>query len=183
VNNSKDAIVLQVRRATPADAPEIAKIHEEIVRERVSLDTSPLGEAAVQKWLASHYPVAVVTEGPRVVAYAVAEPHGIRGGGADRVGELGVFVTKPFRRRGAGRLAVAEVIGAARVMGGWKLVAHGLVDNAPARALLTALDFRQVGVFEKHVQIDSLWRDVAVYERLLMTARKSSSEHKPIQPA
>jgi len=35
-------------------------------------------------------------------------------------------------------------------------------------------------MFEKHVQIDSLWRDVAVYERLLMTARKSSGDIRPI---
>jgi phosphinothricin acetyltransferase len=172
--------VLQARRAAPNDSPEIAKIHEEVVRERISLDTTPLGEPAVREWLAARIPVAVVTDGPRVVAFAVAEPHRIRGGGGARVGELGVFVSKAFRRRGAGRLAVAEIIGASRVMGGWKLVAHALADNAPARALLTALDFRHVGMLEKHAHIESLWRDVAVYERLLMTARKSSGEIKPV---
>ncbi len=171
--------MLQARRATANDAAEIARIHDEVVRERLTLDTTPINEGVVREWIAARIPVAVVLDGTRIVAFSVSEPHRIRSGGA-RVGELGVFVSKPFRRRGAGRLAVAELIGAGRVMGGWKLIAHALADNAPARALLTALDFRHVGIFEKHVQIDSLWRDIAVYERLLMTARKSSGDIKPV---
>jgi L-amino acid N-acyltransferase YncA len=172
--------VLQARRATANDAPEIARIHDEVVRERVTLDTAPVGEGVVREWIAARHPVAVVLDGPRIIGFAVSEPHRIRSSGGARVGELGVYVSKAFRRRGAGRLAVAEIIGAGRVMGGWKLLAHALADNAPARALLAALDFRHVGMFEKHVQIDSLWRDVAVYERLLMTARKSSGDIRPI---
>ena len=33
--------------------------------------------------------------------------------------------------------------------------------------LLCRLGFREVGVYEKHAQLDGVWRDVVIVERLL----------------
>ncbi len=52
----------------------------------------------------------------------------------------------------------------------WKLVSRVFVENAPSRALLRTLGFREVGVYEKHAQLDGVWRDVVIVERLLPAA-------------
>ena len=45
--------------------------------------------------------------------------------------------------------------------------ARVFVENAPSRALLRTLGFREVGVYEKHAQLDGVWRDVVIVEWLL----------------
>ena len=40
-------------------------------------------------------------------------------------------------------------------------------DNTASRALLRSTGFREVGVYEKHAQLDGVWRDVVIVERLL----------------
>jgi L-amino acid N-acyltransferase YncA len=165
--------MLQARRAGLPDVPAIIKILDGVVMERASLDTMRRSEEEIRGWFSARHPVAVVADGDAVVAFAVAEPHKIRGL-VGRVSEVSVFVGKTHRRQGAGRLAMAEVMAAARVMGCWKFVAYALAENRPARGLLAALDFREAGVLEKHLQIDSVWRDVVLCERLLMTSRRSN---------
>ena len=51
--------------------------------------------------------------------------------------------------------------------GFWKLVSRVFVENAPSRALLRRLGFREVGVYERHAQLRGTWRDVVIVERLL----------------
>jgi L-amino acid N-acyltransferase YncA len=58
-------------------------------------------------------------------------------------------------------------------MGLWKMVAYALSDDPAPRALLERIDFREVGQLVKHAQVDGGWRDVVLYERLVMAARKS----------
>jgi phosphinothricin acetyltransferase len=36
-----------------------------------------------------------------------------------------------------------------------------------SRALMRALGFREVGIYEKHGQLDGVWRDVVIVELLL----------------
>jgi phosphinothricin acetyltransferase len=71
------------------------------------------------------------------------------------------------RRRGAGRLAMQMLIDEAKGAGFWKLVSRVFVENAASRALLRGLGFREVGVYERHAQLDGAWRDVVIVERLL----------------
>ena len=70
---------------------------------------------------------------------------------------------KPRRRpHGDGR-AVRRRSG----RGFWKLVSRVFVENSASRALLKAVGFREVGTYEKHGQLDGVWRDVVIVERLL----------------
>jgi L-amino acid N-acyltransferase YncA len=41
------------------------------------------------------------------------------------------------------------------------------VDNSASRRLVAALGFREVGIYEKHGQLDGVWRDVVIVEKLL----------------
>ena len=56
---------------------------------------------------------------------------------------------------------------AAREAGFWKLVSRVFVENAASRALLRSIGFREVGTYERHAQLDGIWRDVVIVEKLL----------------
>ncbi len=55
----------------------------------------------------------------------------------------------------------------ARKAGFWKLVSRVFVENAPSRALLTQIGFREVGIYQRHAQSRGVWRDVVIVEALL----------------
>jgi phosphinothricin acetyltransferase len=64
-------------------------------------------------------------------------------------------------------LALEGLLQEAENAGFWKLVSRVFVENTASRALLCRLGFREVGVYEKHAQLDGVWRDVVIVERLL----------------
>ena len=45
-------------------------------------------------------------------------------------------------------------------------------ENTASRALCARFGFREVGVYEKHAQLDGVWRDVVIVERLLGPASR-----------
>lgn len=123
-------------------------------------------------WLAAHAPVIVVSDGATPIGFAAALAEGSPLQ-VPKTAEAVVYVTAAQRRRGAGRAALTELLSAARVMGLWKMVAYALPEDVAARALLERLDFREVGVLVKHVQVEGAWKDVTIRERLVLAARKS----------
>jgi len=83
------------------------------------------------------------------------------------VAEFSVYVGREGRGRGAGRIAMEALIDAARTAGFWKLLSRVFVENEASRGLLAKVGFREVGVYEKHAQLDGEWRDVVIVERLI----------------
>ena len=49
----------------------------------------------------------------------------------------------------------------------WKLVSCVFPENMGSRRLIESLGFREVGVYEKHGQLDGVWRDVIIVEKLI----------------
>jgi len=125
-----------------------------------------------EAWMSAHAPLVVVGEPTAPAGFAVALAENIPIG-APRCAETMVYVAPSHRRRGAARAALAELVTVARMMGLWKLLAATLQDDVGSRALTARMDFRDVGVLVKHVQIDGGWRDVVLSERLVLAARKS----------
>jgi phosphinothricin acetyltransferase len=76
-------------------------------------------------------------------------------------------VDRAFRRHGAGRMALEALIAAAAVAGFRKLVSRIFLENTASRRLVASLGFREVGIYEKHGQLDGVWRDVAIVEKLI----------------
>jgi len=64
-------------------------------------------------------------------------------------------------------MALAALIDAARQAGLWKLLSRVFPENEPSRRLIRSLGFREVGVYHKHAQLDGVWRDVVIVERLI----------------
>ena len=158
---------MRARPATPEDTAAIARIYNQGIDERVAtFETRHRAADDILGWLGGRHPVVVVEDGGAVVAFASASTYRPRECYAG-IAEFSVYVERSARGRGAGRLAMEALLAACERAGFWKLVSRVFVENAASRALLGALGFREVGIYEKHGQLDGAWRDVVIVERLI----------------
>jgi L-amino acid N-acyltransferase YncA len=157
----------QARGATPEDAPAIARIYNEGIADRVAtFETSPRSAEDVRAWFDGAHPIVVVEDDQAIVAFASTSTYRPRACYAG-VAEFSVYVARSQRGRGAGRLAMEALIAAAEQSGLWKLLSRVFVENIASRSLLRSLGFREVVIYEKHGQLDGIWRDVVIVERLI----------------
>lgn len=158
---------MDVRAATPADADAIAAIYNQGIADRIATFETWLRSAEdVLAWFDDHHPIVVVEDRGKVIAFASTSSYRPRAAYA-RIAEFSVYVARAARGRGAGRLAMAALIEAATAAGFSKLVSRVFPENSASRTLLRTLGFREVGVYHKHAQLDGVWRDVVIVERLL----------------
>jgi len=163
---------LRAHRAVAQDVDALRRLHTEATASRSALWSIRRDRLDPAAWIASHTPAVLVGDGAAVAGFAVAIADGVPLG-APRCAEVFVYVTPSQRRHGAARAALTELLSVSRTMGLWKLLGYALPEDAVARALLARMDFREVGTFTKHVQIENTWRDVVVAERLVLAASKS----------
>jgi phosphinothricin acetyltransferase len=156
---------MRARAARAGDAAEIARIYNQGIEERIAtFETRPRSVEEVAGWFTS--PVAVVEEDGWVLAFASSSAYSPRPCYA-HIADFSVYTDRSARRRGAARTALQELISLARAAGILKLTSKVLVENTASRALLKSLGFGEVGVHEKHGQLDGKWHDVVVVEILL----------------
>jgi phosphinothricin acetyltransferase len=161
---------LHARRATARDLDELRRLS--LDARRNALTTAHRDPVDPGEWITLQAPVVVVGEGAATVGFAAALSRNIPCA-APRCAEVAVYTDPAHRRRGAARGAMSELMAVARTMGLWKLLAYTTPEDAAGRALLARFEFRELGVFVKHLQLEGRWHDVAVHERLLMAARRS----------
>lgn len=158
---------MTARPATPDDAPAMACIYNEGIEDRVAtFETRPRSAEDIRKWFDGVHPIIVVEENGQVVAFASTSQYRPRDCYAG-IAETSVYVARAFRRKGAGRVALEALIQEARKAGYWKLLSRVFPENTASRGLIRELGFREVGVYEKHGQLDGKWRDVVIVERLI----------------
>lgn len=160
-------IVLAARSATVDDAPRIAEIYNQGIRDRVAtFETEPRAVETVRGWFDLPYPIVVVAADGKVVAWANASSYRPRACYAGNA-EFSVYVERAWRGRGAGKTAMLALIDAARSAGLEKLVSRVFVENLASRRMLGRIGFREVGVYQRHAMLDGVWRDVVIVEYLL----------------
>lgn len=158
---------MHARPAAPPDAAAIARIYNQGIDERVAtFETRPRTAGDILAWFEGPHPVVVVEDGGQVIAFASASQYSPRACYAG-VAECSVYVTRKARRRGAGRMALSALIDAAGEAGYWKLLSRVFPENTASRKLVGSLGFREVGLYEKHAQLDGVWRDVVIVECLI----------------
>src|SRR5687768_17099890 len=159
--------MLTARRASPDDAESIARIYNDGIRDRVgTFETRERTAPDVHGWFDGVHPIIVVEDGGAIVEFASTSSYRSRECYAG-IAEFSVYVDRGQRGKGAGRVAMEALIGAAREAGLWKLVSRVFLENTASRALLARVGFREVGVYEKHARLDGVWRDVVIVERLI----------------
>jgi len=158
---------LVARAASPDDAVRIAQIYNEGIEDRVGTFETRLRTADdVRAWFDGRHPVVVVERGSDIVAFASTSTYRARECYAG-IAEFSVYVARSARGLGAGSVAMHALIDAARTAGIWKLVSRIFIENAASRRLMASVGFREVGIYEKHAQLDGRWRDVVIVERLI----------------
>ena len=83
------------------------------------------------------------------------------------IAEVSAYVARNWRGKGAGRMALAALFEAARAAGFHKLVSRVFPDNMASSRMIGSLGFREAGVYRRHGQLDGIWRDVVIVEKLL----------------
>ncbi|MDP9381196.1 MAG: arsinothricin resistance N-acetyltransferase ArsN1 [Chloroflexota bacterium] len=145
----------------------MASIYNQDFEDRLAtFETRPRSPEPICFWFDGVHPTVVVEEGGEVTAFAATflyRPRECYAAGA----EFSVYTARECWGRGAGRLAMEALLEAGESAGFWKLVSRVFVENLPSRALLRSLGFREVGVNEKHGQLDGVWRDVVIVEQLI----------------
>ena len=166
----------RARPARPADAAAIAAIYNQGIEDRVAtFETEPRAPAQIASWFATGRPTVVATDADDApIAFASASAYRNRPCYAG-IAEFSVYVRRDWRGRGAGKVALAALIEASAAAGLWKLVSRVFPENAASRALLRRMGFREVGVYHRHGQLDGVWRDCVIVERLLDRDRPATT--------
>jgi L-amino acid N-acyltransferase YncA len=156
-----------IRTATAADAAAIARIYNQGIEDRVAtFETRLRTNEDIVKWFDGTHPVVIAEEDGRVVAFAgtsVYRPRDCYAG----IAECSVYVERTARRCGAGRAVLTALHDAARSCGFHKLVSRVFPENAASLAMLDSLGWTRVGIYRRHGQLDGVWRDVIIVEKLL----------------
>ena len=158
---------MRVRLASVADAAEMVGIYNQGIEDRVgTFETTPRTAATVRTWFDGQHPIVVVEQEGEIIAYASCSAYRPKRWYAGIV-EHSVYVRRDWRGRGVGRLALSQLIQECEQAGFWKLVSRIFVENAASRALHLAVGFREVGVYEKHGQLEGIWHDVVIVEYVI----------------
>lgn len=154
------------RMATPQDAAHIARIYTQGIEDRSStFETRPRTAEDILGWFDGH-PIVVTERDGEVIAFASTSTYRARACYAG-IAEFSVYVDRARRGQGTGRVTLSALIEAARAAGFWKLVSRVFPENAASLALLRASGFREVGTYQRHGQLDGVWRDAVIVEKLL----------------
>jgi L-amino acid N-acyltransferase YncA len=158
---------MTARLATIADAEAIARIYNEGIEDRAAtFETRLRSSMDIEKWFDQVHPIVVVEDAESVVAFASTSLYRPRECYAG-VAECSVYTARNARGRGAGKAALSAAIEAARAAGFHKLVSRVFRENMRSLRMIDTQGFRQVGVYRRHAQLDGVWRDVVIVEKLL----------------
>ena len=158
---------MTARVAAPADSAAIARIYNQGIEDRIATFETRLRTAdEIERWFDGRHPIVVVEEGSEIVAFAGTSTYRPRECYSG-IAEVSAYVARESRGRRAGRLAMTALFDAARAAGFHKLVSRVFPENLASLKMIAKLGFREVGVYRRHGQLDGVWRDVVVVEKLL----------------
>jgi len=165
--SSTTRLDLTTRPAGTVDAEDLARIYTQGIEDRTStFETRPRTAEDILTWFDGQHPIQVAERGGQLIAFASTSSYRARECYAG-IAEFSVYVERQARGTGAGRVVLLSLSEAARTAGYWKLLSRVFPENTASLKLLGGCGFREVGRYEKHGQLDGVWRDAVIVERLL----------------
>jgi phosphinothricin acetyltransferase len=161
---------MQIRRAHSDDAPAIAEIYNQGILGRTATFETALRSAEDRRRVIEddheRYPILVADDAGEIAGWASLSEHSARECYRG-IAECSVYVDSRHQGKGAGRALMEALIAEAKRLGYWKLVSRAFLFNEASRAMCRRSGFREVGVYERHAQLDGEWLDVVIVERLI----------------
>jgi L-amino acid N-acyltransferase YncA len=159
--------VVTTRRATQADAGAIARIYNEGIEDRIAtFETRPRTAEEIAGWFDGVHPIVVAEQEGQVVGFASTSSYQPRECYA-KIAHFSVYVARDYRDRGVGRRALEALIEESRKAGLHKLLSRIFPENVASLAACRAAGFREVGVYKEHGQLEGVWKDCVIVERLV----------------
>ncbi|MDX1995657.1 MAG: arsinothricin resistance N-acetyltransferase ArsN1 family A [bacterium] len=161
-------VSIVVRPAELSDMSDIARIYNEGIERRIATFETRLRTATdIEGWFGNpRHPVRIATHEGEAAGWIAASTYRPRECYAG-IAEFSVYIADEYQGKGVGSRLMEAFIPACEAAGLWKVVSRIFPENTASRALCRKFEFREVGVYEKHVQLDGVWRDVVIVERLL----------------
>ena len=161
---------VRIRVATPADIPDITRIYNEGIRDRLAtLETEERTPEERLAWLEARgerHPVLVAERDGAVSGWGSLNVFNPRPAYA-HVADFSIYVGREARGCGVGKALLAALIDRARELGYHKLVLAAFPHNEAGMRLYHRLGFREVGVYREQGILDGHWVNVIIMERLL----------------
>jgi len=166
----KPRFQLRVRPAEIRDAAEIARIYLQATQDNLATFENFLITAEERaRWVNEHsedYPLLVAELNGRILGWASLSPYHIRPR-IDGIAELLIYIDRDYRRHGVGKELMRAIQSIARARGHFKLIGRFLAHNDAGRTLCRMTGWREVGVHQKHTQLEGRWHDVVLVEYLI----------------
>ncbi len=162
---------MEIRDATAADAPALARIYNQGIEDRVAtLETEPRSAVERTEWLAGRdrpHPVLVAVDSTgAVLGWGSLNPFNPRPA-YDHVADFSVYIEREARGRGVGGTLLDALEARARSLGYHKLVLAAFPTNTAGMRLYRRHAFQTVGIYREHGLLDGRWVDVVLMEKLL----------------
>jgi phosphinothricin acetyltransferase len=161
---------VKIRPARQEDASAIAEIYNQgILGRQATFETRLRTGGDILETLRAgegRFPYLVAESNGAVAGWASVSSYRARECYAG-IGEFSIYVREDWRRAGIGRVLLPALIDAAEKAGFWKLLSRVFPENTGSLRLAVACGFREVGTYKKHAQLDGVWRDVVIIERLI----------------
>ncbi len=160
---------VETRDAGPDDAAVIARIYNQGIEDRATLETQPRSAEERGEWLAARgerHPVLVALTDGEVCGWASLNRFNPRAA-YDHVADISVYVAREWRGHGVGGALLRRLEERARAIGYHKLVLAAFPVSEAAMRLYTRQSFRTVGVYREQGMLDGRWVDVILMEKLL----------------
>ncbi|PTY36600.1 GNAT family N-acetyltransferase [Saccharospirillum sp. MSK14-1] len=159
---------LTIRQALADDVADITDIYNRGIESGLGTFETRLREPAeIAAWLddAERYPTLVAVQGNSVTGFARLSSYRDRPC-YDGIAEFSIYLTPQVQGQGVGRRLLTELLTTARAAGFYKVLSRIFTANEASRGLCRKLGFREVGIYERHGQLNGQWLDVVIVEYL-----------------
>jgi RimJ/RimL family protein N-acetyltransferase len=170
--STKDGATISVRHAVPADARKLHGGFSEVIQEGIWLPTfnanSNIADWVnwIQRTNQCRDLMLVAEINEEYTGHLTLQTEEWMA--SRHVAKLGIIVAKKDRGRGIGRALMRAAEEAALVSGFEKIVLSTFEDNAIAKSLYLAMDYRLVGIRKRHFKMPKGFIDEVLFEKELV---------------